>query len=323
MNNYTGELVVSHSPHIITPNSIQRTMLYVIIALIPSLAAATIFFGIRALLLAFVCCFACAGFEFLWNICLKKKNTVSDLSAIVTGLILSLNLPVTLPFYMAVIASLFAIIIVKQFFGGLGHNFMNPALAARAFLLASWAGAMTTFVSPDKAINIFGNADVITSATPLGILKEGGSRFPSYWELFIGDIGGSMGETSTLAILIGGAFLVWKKVITLHTPISYILTVFILGYIGGDSGLFHILTGGIMFGAFFMATDYTTTPTTKTGQIVFGIGCGLITFVIRKWGGYPEGVTYAILLMNVVTPLIDKYIMPKTFGYVKEAKANE
>lgn len=323
MNNYSNELIVSHSPHIITPVSIKRIMTYVVIALIPSLISAVIVFGVRALFLAFVCCFACAGCEYLWNRILKKENTLSDMSAIVTGLILALNLPVTLPFYMAVIASFFAIIIVKQFFGGLGHNFMNPALAARAFLLASWAGAMTTFADPGEAINLFGNADIITSATPLGILKEGSGSLPSYFELFMGNVGGSMGETSALAILIGAAFLVYKKVISLNTPLSYLLTLFILGYIGGDSGLFHILSGGVMFGAFFMATDYTTTPTTRLGQTVFGIGCGLITFVIRKWGGYPEGVTYAILLMNVATPLIDKYIQPKTFGEIKEVKANE
>ena len=323
MNNYENELIVSHSPHIITPVSVRRIMMYVIIALIPALISATAVFGIRALFLAFVCCFACAGSEYLWNRIMKKENTLTDLSAIVTGLILALNLPVTLPFYMAIIGSVFAIIIVKQFFGGLGHNFMNPALAARAFLLASWAGAMTTFVEVGEAVHIFGNADVITSATPLGILKEGGGSLPSYFELFMGNIGGSMGETSALAILIGGAFLVYKKVISLSTPLSYLLTLFILGYIGGDSGLFHILSGGVMFGAFFMATDYTTTPTTKKGQIIFGIGCGIITFVIRKWGGYPEGVTYAILLMNVATPLIDKYVKPIAFGKIKEVEANE
>ena len=323
MDNYSGRLVVSHSPHIITPVSIQRIMIYVIIALIPSLVSATILFGLRALILSFVCCFACAGSEYLWNILLKKKNTVSDFSAVVTGLILALNLPVTIPFYMAIIASVFAIIIVKQFFGGLGHNFMNPALAARALLLASWAGAMTSFISPEETAHIFQTADVVTSPTPLAILKNGGGNLPSYWELFIGNTGGSMGETSVLAILIGAAFLVYKKVISLSTPLTYILTLFILGYISGGDGLFHILSGGVMFGAFFMATDYTTTPTTKSGQIIFGLGCGLVTFVIRKWGGYPEGVTYAILLMNVATPLIDKYIKPKTFGKIKEAETNE
>ena len=323
MKNYENELIVSHSPHIITPVSVSRIMRYVIIALLPALIAGTINFGKRVLILAVVCSGACVLFEHLWNKIMKTKNTISDLSAIVTGLLIALNVPVTLPFYMAIIGCFFAIIIAKQFFGGLGHNFINPALAARGFLLASWAGAMTTFVEPGEAVHIFSNADVITSATPLALLKEGASGLPSLGELFMGNIGGSMGETSVLAILIGAGFLVYKKVISLNTPLSYILTLFVLGYIGGDSGLFHILSGGVMLGAFFMATDYTTTPTTGKGQIIFGIGCGVITFVIRKWGGYPEGVTYAILLMNVATPLIDKYIKPRPFGKIKEGKANE
>lgn len=323
MKNYENELIVSQAPHMISPTSISHVMGYVILALLPSLIAGTIIFGARALLLAFVCCFSCVLFEYLWNKILKKPQTIADLSAVVTGLLLALNVPVTLPFYMAIIGSLFAIIIVKQFFGGLGHNFMNPALAARAFLLASWGGAMTTFVEPGEAVHLFSNADVLTSATPLAILKEGGSDLPYLWQMFVGNIGGSMGETSALAILIGAAFLVYKKVISLNTPLSFLITLFVLGIIGGDNGLFHILSGGVMLGAFFMATDYTTTPTTKKGQILFGVGCGLITFVIRKWGGYPEGVTYAILLMNVATPLIDKYIRPNVFGKVKEVKANE
>lgn len=323
MKNYENELVVSHSPHIITPMSVNRVMGYVVIALIPALIAGVVVMGIRALALAAVCVASCVLFEFLWNKILKKTNTITDLSAVVTGLLLALNVPVTLPFYMAVIGCFFAIIIVKQFFGGLGHNFMNPALAARAFLLASFAGAMTKFIVPGKAVSLIGNADVLTSATPLGILKEGGDKLPTYAQLFMGNIGGSLGETSVLAILIGAAFLVYKRVIKLYTPVAYIGVLFVLGYISGGDGLFHILSGGVMLGAFFMATDYTTTPTTALGQIIFGAGCGLITFVIRKWGGYPEGVTYAILLMNIVTPLIDKYIKPRAFGKVKEAKANE
>lgn len=323
MKNYENELIVSMSPHIITPMSVSRVMGCVIIALLPSLIAGIAVFGLRALILALVCVGSCVLFEYLWNRILNKKNSIGDLSAIVTGLLLALNVPVTLPYYMAIIGCFFAIVIVKQFFGGIGHNFMNPALAARAFLLASFAGAMTTFIDPAETASIIGSADVVTSATPLGILKSGGHDFPSYGQLFMGNIGGSMGETSVLAILIGAAFLVYKKIISLHTPLTYIAVLFILGYISGGDGLLHVLSGGVMLGAFFMATDYTTTPTTKTGQIIFGAGCGLITFVIRKWGGYPEGVTYAILLMNVVTPLIDKYVRPTAFGKVKEAKANE
>ncbi len=323
MKNYENELYVSMSPHIITPTSVSRIMACVIIALLPSLIAGTVVFGARALLLAGICVASSVLFEFFWNKLLKKENTVSDLSAVVTGLLIALNVPVTLPYYMAIIGCFFAIIIVKQFFGGLGHNFMNPALAARAFLLASWAGAMTTFIDPSETAELIGNADIITSATPLSILKSGGHNLPSYGELFLGNIGGSMGETSVLAILIGAAFLVYKKIIKLYTPLTFIGILFLLGYISGGDGLFQIMSGGVMLGAFFMATDYTTTPTTSVGQIIFGAGCGLITFVIRKWGGYPEGVTYAILLMNVVTPLIDKYIRPRVFGKIKEVKTNE
>ncbi len=323
MKNYENELIVSMSPHIIAPLSVSRVMLYVIIALLPALISGIAVFGARALTLALVCVGSSVLFEYLWNKILKKNSTISDLSAVVTGLLIALNVPVTLPYYMAIIGCLFAIIIVKQFFGGLGHNFMNPALAARAFLLASWAGAMTTFIDPNEAVYIFGNADIVTSATPLGILKNGGGDLPSYGQLFLGNIGGSMGETSVLAILIGAAFLVYKRIIKLYTPLAYIGVLFLLGYISGGDGLFHILSGGVMLGAFFMATDYTTTPTTSLGQLVFGAGCGIITFIIRKWGGYPEGVTYAILLMNVVTPLIDKYISPKPFGTVKEAEEIE
>ncbi len=323
MKKYENELIVSLSPHIITPVSVSRIMMCVIIALLPSLISATAVFGARALILSAVCVGASVLFEFLWNKLLKKDNTISDLSAVVTGLLIALNVPVTLPYYMAIIGCLFAIVVVKQFFGGLGHNFMNPALSARAFLLASWAGAMTTFVDPAEAVHIFGNADVITSATPLAILKEGGGDLPSYGQLFMGNIGGSMGETSALAILIGAGFLVYKKIIKLYTPLSFLGVLLLLGYISGGDGLLHILSGGVMFSAFFMATDYTTTPTTAVGQLIFGGCCGAITFVIRKWGGYPEGATYAILLMNVVTPLIDKYIKHTPFGKVKEAKADE
>lgn len=323
MKNYENELILTQAPHIRTQNSVSRIMGCVIIALLPSLISATALFGARALTLAAVCVISSVLFEFLWNKLLKKENTISDLSAAVTGLLIALNVPVTLPYHMAILGCLFAIVIVKQFFGGIGHNFMNPALAARAFLLASFASAMTAFVDPSEAVHIFSNADAVTSATPLGILKNGGGDLPSYGALFIGNIGGSMGETSVLAILIGAGFLLYKKIIKLYTPLSFILTLFLLGYISGGDGLFQILSGGCLFGAFFMATDYTTTPTTAAGQIIFGIGCGLVTFVIRKWGGYPEGVSYAILLMNVVTPLIDKYIKPRPFGFIKEGRSDE
>lgn len=314
MNTLTNKLTVSHAPHIKGKDDTKTIMLDVIIALLPLLIAGTIVMGYRAAILSAVCVAASVFFEWAWEKILKKPITICDLSAAVTGLILALNLPVTLPFWMAIAGCFFAIIIVKQFFGGLGHNFMNPALAGRAFLLTSWALEMTTWIKPFEKISLFGNADVVSSATPLAILKEGGAELPSYLDLFLGNIGGCIGEVSALAILIGAAYLLFRRVIDYKVTLIYILTVFILSYLVGRDGIYQILSGGLLFSAFFMATDYVTTPYTKLGKVIFAIGCGLLTFVIRTWGGYPEGVSYSILLMNVLTPLIDKYTVPKTFG---------
>ncbi len=322
LENIKEKLVVTESPHIRGGKTTGGIMLDVIIALIPALAAGVIVFGWRALVLTAVTVFAAVLFEWLWCRILKKPSTIGDLSAVVTGLLLALNLPVTMPFWMAIIGALFAIIVVKQFFGGLGHNFMNPALAARAFLLTSWAQAMTTWTAP------FSGADAVTSATPLSIVKEGlSSELPSYLDMFLGNMGGCIGEVSTLAILIGAAYLLIRRVISIRIPAAYLITVAILTFVfGGNEGffsgdaLFHLLSGGLMLGAFFMATDYVTTPYTKKGQIIFGIGCGVITAVIRLYGGYPEGTSYAILLMNVVSPLIDKATAPKRFGETRKAK---
>ncbi len=315
------KLIVSNAPHIRSGNSTRLVMLDVIIALLPALIAGIIVMGYRAALLAIVCVVFCVLFEFLWEKLLKRESTIGDLSAVVTGLLLAMNLPVTLPFWMAVIGCLIAIIVVKQLFGGIGHNFMNPALGARAFLLASWALPMTTWVEPFSKLNVIGNADAVTAATPLALVgEEAGAALPSYLDLFLGNVGGCIGEISALAILIGAAYLVIRKVITLHTPIAYIATVFVLSYVFGEDGVYQILAGGLMLGAFFMATDYTTTPYTKKGQVIFGIGCGVLTAVIRKFGGYPEGVSYSILLMNLATPLIDRITAPKPFGTLKEKK---
>lgn len=313
------KLIVSQAPHFKCKDSTQTIMFDVIIALMPLLIAGTIVMGYRAALLALVCVVSCVFFEWGWQKLLKKESSINDLSAVVTGLILALNLPVTLPFWMAVLGCFFAIVIVKQFFGGLGNNFMNPALAARAFLLTSFSLEMTRWAKPFDKIYLFGNKEIISSATPLGILKEGG-ELPGYLDLFLGNIGGSIGEISAIAILIGALYLVIRKVIDLKIPVIYILTVFVLSYIAGKDGLYHILSGGLLFGAFFMATDYVTTPYTKAGQIIFALGCGLLTFIIRNWGGYPEGVSYSILLMNVATPLIDKWTAPKSFGQKGEAR---
>ena len=328
LENVNEKLVVTESPHIRGNNSTATVMRDVIIALVPALIAGTIVFGYRALLLAVWCVFASVFFEWAWCKLLKKPNPIGDFSAAVTGLLLALNLPVSIPFWMAAVGCFFAIVIVKQFFGGIGHNFMNPAMAARAFLLTSWAQAMTTWTLPFAKMNLFSNADAVTSATPLTMLKEGVAEgMPGYLDLFLGNVGGCIGEVSTLAILLGAAYLIARKVISIRIPAAFLLTVAAFTFVfGGSEGLFtgnallHLLSGGLMLGAFFMATDYVTTPYTKNGQIIFGIGCGLIASVIRLYGGYPEGTSYAILLMNVVSPLIDKYIVPKKFGAVKEKK---
>ena len=322
-------LVVSHSPHISGNDTVRKTMLDVIIALIPALLAGVLVFGYRAAVVTVISVLACVLFEWLWNKILNKPTTVGDFSAIVTGMLLAFNMPVTIPLWMVVIGAFFAIIIVKQFFGGLGHNFMNPALAARAFLLASWALAMTTWVAPHTAVPLWNTADVVTSATPLAAYAgtEGASQLPSYFNLFIGNVGGCIGETSALAMLIGGAYLLIKKVIRLRIPLAYLLTLALGtwifagpdGFFTGDA-LYQVLAGGVMLGAFFMATDYTTTPYTPVGQIIFGIGCGVITVLIRVWGGYPEGCSYSILLMNIVTPLIDRITAPKRYGASRKRK---
>ncbi len=320
MEKLRQKLIVCESPHIRQGDTTATIMLDVIIALMPALLAGIVIFGFRSAVLAAVCIASSVFFEWAWCKIIKKPSAIGDFSAVVTGLLLAMNLPVTMPYWMAVIGSLFAIIIVKQFFGGIGQNFMNPALAARAFLLTSWAQPMTTWVKPFSAVSIVSNTDAVTSATPLTIIKEGMDGLPSYGDMFLGKIGGCMGEVSALALIIGAVYLVARKVISINIPASFIATVAVFTFIfGGSEGLFtgdamtHILSGGLILGAFFMATDYATTPCTNMGQIIFGIGCGLLTSIIRIWGGYPEGVSYSILLMNVASPLIDKLVMPKPF----------
>lgn len=309
------KLIVSHSPHIAGKDTVSKIMLDVIIALIPALIAGCIVFGMRALVVTLICVLSCMLSELIWNKLLKKENTLSDFSAIVTGMLLAFNLPASIPLWMAVIGSAFAIIIVKQFFGGIGHNFMNPALAGRAFLLASWAPVMTSqWYAPKTVLPLFGLPDAITSATPL----VSGESF-DYLTLFLGNHAGCIGETSVLAILIGALYLIIKKVIRIRVPLIFILTVVIGTALCGFDPIRQILSGGLMLGACFMATDYTTTPVTPKGQIIFALGCGIITVLIRVWGGYPEGVSYSILLMNVATPLIEKMTAPKKFGSKKGA----
>jgi len=308
-------LIAGSSPHIKSGVSTQRIMLDVIIALIPAMLASVYYFKVQAAMLILVTVLACLLSEYAWNVIVKKPNTISDLSAVVTGILLALNLSPAVPVWIAAIGGFFAIIIVKQLFGGLGHNFINPALAARAFMMASWPVQMTTWRLPGW--------DAVSSATPLALIKKGSEAtgtLPKISELFLGNIGGTIGETSALALLIGAAYLLIRRVITPELPLAFIGTVGLMTWmLGGEAPftgnfVYHILSGGLILGAFFMATDYTTSPVTFKGRIIMGVGCGLITAVIRLYGGYPEGVSYSILLMNLVTPMIDRYLIPKSFG---------
>lgn len=309
-----NRLLIEPSPHIRNPLSTQKIMLHVLIALLPAVAAGAVIFGLRALLLVLVCAACCIASECIFNLIVKKKQTVSDLSAVVTGVLLGLNLPPTLPFYMAAIGSVAAIIVVKQFFGGIGQNFANPAITARIILMLSFTSYMTTWVQPFWYR--LGESDLVTTATPLAME----SGFPTYSELFFGLHGGCIGETCTLALLVGGIYLIALRIIHPITPIMFIGTVALCSFLSGGDVLREIMSGGLMIGAFFMATDYATTPITVKGKLIFGIGCGLITVLIRQFGTYPEGVSYSILLMNILTPQIDKITKPKPFGVRKEAR---
>lgn len=312
MNSY----LIEPSPHIKSSTSTQRIMLHVIIALLPSVVAGTVIFGIKALLLVVFCATFCVLSEFVFNIIAKKEQTISDLSAVVTGVILGLNLPVTLPIYMAVIGSVVAIIVVKQFFGGIGQNFANPAITARIVLMVSFASSMTNWVEPFWYCN---GADALTSATPLS--SEVNTL--SYLDMFLGLRGGCLGETCVAAILLGGIYLISLKIINPVTPVAYIGTVALLSFISGNDVLADIMSGGLMFGAFFMATDYATTPLTFKGKLIFAVGCGIITFVIRQYSNYPEGVSFAILIMNILTPQIDKLTMSRPFGVKRKVVKND
>ena len=310
-----GSLVVSSSPHVHSEATTQKIMLDVIIAMIPAIIMSAVVFGERAILMSCVCAGASAAFEALYRKLMKKEQTVQDLSAIVTGILIALNVPVTLPFWQAVLGCGFAIIVVKQLFGGIGQNFVNPAIAARVFLLVSFATPMTTWAVTRQ---MAGTVDATTMATPLALLAEGSvDQLPSNLDMFLGFCGGSLGETSALALLIGGAYLVFRKVISPVIPVSYMATVALFALVAGQDPIFHLCAGGVMLGAIFMATDYTTAPLTTTGRIIFGVGCGFITMVIRLFGSYPEGVSFAIMLMNIVTPLIDNLSRRKLYGGVK------
>jgi electron transport complex protein RnfD len=301
------------SPHIHSSETTSRIMLYVIISLLPVMAVSVYFFGFYVLKVIFVSIISCFLSELLFQILMKKEIRIYDGSAIVTGILFSFVLPPRIPLWIVALGGFLAIFLVKELFGGIGFNIFNPALTARAILLASYPVEMTKF------INVFDyRIDAITSPTPLFIMKENINQpLPSLWQMFLGNHPGCIGETSTILLLLGAIFLLSKKVITWHIPVSYILTVTILSLIFKEKVFYQIMGGGLILGAFFMATDYVTSPITRKGKIIFGIGCGIITFLIRKAGGYPEGVCYSILFMNMLVPVINRYTVPKKFGSKK------
>ncbi len=306
-------LTVASSPHIKRPDTTRSIMSDVVIALAPAATYGCILFGLRALAVLITSVSVAVLCEFLWNKALKKPNTIKDMSAVVTGLLLGMNLPPTLPLWQAAIGSAAAIIVVKQMFGGLGHNFANPAIAARIILLVSFPASMTRFTEPVS--------DAVTSATPLA----GTAGTLSFKTLFFGMHAGSIGETSAFLLIVGGLYLVIRRVITPIIPVCFIGTVALLSLISGESVMLSVFGGGLILGAMFMATDYTTSPTTQLGKAVFAVGCGIITFVIRKFGSLPEGVSYSILLMNILVPHINRFTLSKPFGFekVKEAAKSE
>jgi len=315
------DFLLASSPHIRRKADTQRIMLYVIIALMPSLIAGIYLFGIRALILTVVSVLSCVGSEFAIRKILKKERSIHDLSAVVTGLIIALILPPTVPIVMTIVACAFAIVIVKEFFGGLGKNIFNPAASARVFLMATWPAFVNKYVEPREFLSRkwFSVADGVTSATPhLRNLSE--MTFTKGWhligKLFWGNISGSMGETSAFAILIGAAFLLAMRVIRWDIPTAYLGTSVVLALIANYNPLYYLFVGGLMFGAFFMATDYVTSPITTKGRLIYGVGLGILTFVIRRYGSLPEGVVYSILIMNGFTPLINSLIRPTVFGKV-------
>ena len=307
-------LIVSVSPHLHKGESVSRIMWLVVLSLVPSGVAGIYFFGQEALWVILLGVFSAVATEGILQALTKRKISVLDGSAVITGLLLAYNLPSHVPWWLPVVGSFFSIAIGKQVFGGLGQNIFNPALVGRVFLMASWPQYMTTSTKPLSY-------DAVTSATPLAALKEGKIlEHISYMDLFLGKRGGCLGEVCILALLLGAVFLLWRGYISWHIPVTYILTVGLFTFLFGPKGLgsgdwlFHILSGGLILGAFFMATDYVTSPLTRKGQIVFGVGCGIITAVIRLWGGYPEGLSYAILMMNAATPLIDRYTKNRVYG---------
>jgi len=327
-------LSVSSSPHATSPTGTSKLMRDVLIALIPALLISVYFFGPSALALTALSVAACEFFEWGYRKLMKQSNTLGDLSAAVTGVLIAFVCPVTLPYWIILVGDFFAIVVVKQLFGGLGKNFLNPALAGRAFIMLCKPTEMTTWAVPGPAnwTGLLSSADAATGATPLSIdlMHSGVLPTASLRDMFVGNIGGCIGEISALALIAGGIYLIWRGVIRARVPAAYIATVAVLTFLfplGGNDRLvwmaYELLGGGLMLGAFFMATDYVTSPCTKNGELIYGIGCGLLTVFIRYFGGYPEGVSYAILLMNVCAWVFDKVGMPARFGVTKEMKQAE
>ena len=326
------KLIATSNPHIRSNETTRSIMLDVIIAMLPALVWAVIWFGVKALTLTAVSVIGCMFWEWLYRRLMKKPQSVGDLSAVVTGMLLAFVCPVTTPYWMIIIGGFFSIVVVKQLFGGIGKNFVNPALAGRAFLLGSYAGVMTTWIdaTQKKAPLMGSTADIVTAATPLAYMKTGNmaglTETYSVMDMFLGKTGGSLGEISAAMLILGGLYLIWRKVINWQTPVAYIATVAVLSFLFPKAGsglewmLYSVFGGGLMLGAFFMATDYATSPVTKKGQLVFGIGCGLFTVLIRYFGSYNEGVCYSIMVMNLCVALIDKYTKPTRFGVVKSDK---
>ena len=312
-----SNFAVTSSPHLRDKATTQRIMMEVCLALAPAGIAGIILYGFNAALLIAICVATCVLSEFVWQKATKQAVTISDWSAVVTGLLLAYNMPATAPWWMAVIGSVIAIVLVKQFFGGIGSNFMNPALTARAILFISWSGIMGAY---PKANPFQFMADAVTGATPLATLNGGTTEGLNLIDLLLGNHGGVLGETCALAIILGGLYLIVRGIVDWRIPVSFIATVFVCYLIkdGAEMALYQLLAGGLMLGAFFMATDYATSPITGKGRVIFGVGCGFLLFIIRAFANYPEGCSFAILFMNVAVPMIDRFTMPRVFGEVKK-----
>jgi electron transport complex protein RnfD len=323
MNIKDNHLIVSSAPHVVNPVDTTHIMKNVVIALMPALLVAVYVFGLQALILTATCVASCVIFEGLTRKILDRPQTIGDFSAVVTGVILSFNLPAGLPLWMAIIGSFVAIVVVKQLFGGLGQNFVNPAIVGRIVLFTSFATPMTTWPVTNRMGSVLWNSDAanatvdtITGATPLALFSNA-KDVPSNMDMFLGTINGSMGEISAAALLLGGIYLIVKKIIEPTIPAAFIGTVAVVAMMLGFDPVFHICAGGVMLGAIFMATDYVTSPLTTKGKIIFGIGCGFLTMIIRIFASYPEGVSFALLLMNILVPHIDKWTKLKLNGIPK------